>query len=486
MGRVNTEFQELIAKKSNPEVPEFSDIIIETESDETVSEVIRQLGGIPNVTVTGSRLNFINAQIPTAIVERIAEVPGVLTVSYNNPVFIRQSPTIEDPFYGVLSLSPIEIPVTPAIAVFRNFVRTPMIPLGLLGVTVPRIFGEDGGPKADVEMIPVGETRKWMGVPEEDNKILQTPVAVLDTGLTLPHPMFHPTKGFIQQFSTTGEPPFDGLGHGQWCTSAAFGDSWDTRFGLCRGVADPEGGLLMHGKCLSNIGFGSSWSVIQAMTEAVNRGAKVISMSLGGPLQGSVQEDPQCRLIERFKDQVIFVIAAGNDGPEEWTIGSPGASPFALTVGAWSTFYNGPAIFSSRGPSGTFYEEHPDIWKSDLELFGESLIKPDVMAPGGGPVEEGQKTDLIYAAVTGWMDGTFDFTPGDGFDGMRGTSMATPHVAGLVGFALDRGVISSTIEIKRRMAATRTLQTGTAALGEPGSKNTTIGYGLINLQRLQG
>jgi subtilisin family serine protease len=38
---------------------------------------------------------------------------------------------------------------------------------------------------------------------------------------------------------------------------------------------------------------------------------------------------------------------------------------------------------------------------------------------------------VIYSGVTGWFDGYYDLVA-DGFEGMRGTSMATPHTAGLV------------------------------------------------------
>ncbi|MFH1484898.1 MAG: S8 family serine peptidase [Chloroflexota bacterium] len=293
-----------------------------------------------------------------------------------------------------------------------------------------------------------------------------------NTGIGFPHPLLHPSKGLIRMESTTGEPPLDGLGHGTHCLTTAFGDSFNTRFGECRGVADPENGTLMSVKCLSNIGFGSQFSVIAAMERAVNWGAKIISMSLGGPLEGGVDDDPQCRIIDRLKDEVIFVVAAGNDGPQEWTIGSPGASPHCVTVGAYSTYYKGLANFSSRGPSGEWYRDRPSIWTKDQSKYGADLTQPDLVAPGGGPVESGDTMDVIYSGVVGWTDGMNDLTPGDLFDAMRGTSMATPAAAGLIALAYDRGLVKTAADVKKKMAR-----------GE--SKDRFKGYGLLTWGRLQ-
>jgi len=207
------------------------------------------------------------------------------------------------------------------------------------------------------------------------------------------------------------------------------------------------------------------------MNKAWSEGAKVVNMSLGGPLQGSVNDDPQCQLIERLAGEMIFCVAAGNSGPGDWTIGSPGASPHALTVGAWSTHYDGLAIFSSRGPSGEFYEEHFDVWQEDALTYGENMTKPDCVAPGGGPVEEGQTPDMIYSGVTGWMDGMQDLTLGEGLDAMRGTSMATPHVAGLIAYAYDRGIVQTAQDVKDRLKV-------------HAAKDKDVGYGFISLDKL--
>jgi hypothetical protein len=100
---------------------------------------------------------------------------------------------------------------------------------------------------------------------------------------------------------------------------------------------------------------------------------------------------------------IVPVFAAGNSGPTASTIGSPASYPEALAVGATAED-NGIASFSSRGPV---------VWQNSDGLgpaAGTSLTKPDVVAPG--------------VAVTS--------TVGTGWLAYSGTSMASPHVAGIV------------------------------------------------------
>lgn len=450
-------------------------VVIQVDKPENVPSVQQALASFFPSQRPFSVFNFIRIVAPVSMLQQIAGLQEVTRISYDTPMYIRGAPSITDPLLGRIELASAVVPVSPREAFSRAILSAPLT-VGALS-QVFSIRGMSGGPKqSGIIMIPTGETREWVEAPD-DNKI-NTKVAVIDTGIAYPHPLLHPSKGLVRVFSTTGEPGNpDGLGHGTWCVTAAFGDSFNTRFGLCRGIADPENGNLISVKALSNIGFGTTWGIIQAIDIAVREGAKVISMSLGGELQGSVLEDPQCVLIDQLRDSVIFVVAAGNSGPAGWEVGSPGAAAGAVTVGAWSTHYNGLATFSSRGPSGKWYRDHQEEWERDLEIFGLSLIKPDCVAPGGGPVNPGDPMDLIYSGVVGWMDGLYDLTPGDGFDGMRGTSMATPHAAGIISIAYDRDMVQTASDVRTKLFNTM-----------PGEgdipKSPEWGYGLITLGRL--
>lgn len=475
MGKVNPWLEAKIQKLNSP--PTIS-TLVEVDDPRQIQAVSQYLQTQPKTTVGGRAFNMIEVSMPHQAVNQVAKIPGV-TVHYNAPRGIRQL-SIMDPLVGKFKLSSVEVPLTPEQMLARfpflvpNRLKTvPAFIYGMLPKSARKSLAMAAPKAKDIIILPTGETRKLLGVPE-DNKMKNTKVCVLDTGIGFPDPwLLHPTKGKIYMAATIEQPnPLDGLGHGHWCITAAFGDTYDTRYGTCRGVADPEDGTLGSVKCLSTFGFGTSFSVISAMEKAYKWGAKVISMSLGGDLQGGVDDDPECRIVQKLKDEVIFVVAAGNEGPDGWTVGSPGAAPAAITVGAWSPYYSGLANFSSRGPSGQWYKDNPTEWAKDLAKYGSDLIKPDIIAPGGGPVRDGDKPDMIYSGVRGWMDGMNDETPGDGFDAMRGTSMATPAAAGLISLAVERGYVKTAADVRKKMSV---------GVSE---KSPETGYGMVHWSKL--
>ncbi|HLC96722.1 MAG TPA: S8 family serine peptidase [Candidatus Nanoarchaeia archaeon] len=162
----------------------------------------------------------------------------------------------------------------------------------------------------------------------------------------------------------------------------------------------------------------------------------IISMSLGG--MGS-PDSPESEAISNvFEAGVVVVVAAGNSGPYHFSVGSPGSSDKALTVGAvYKKDYVGDywgdidprrdqiTSFSSRGP------------------VASGAVKPDVVAPGA----------IICSAEydSAWSDRRC-------YDGahveISGTSMATPHVAGLAALAKQAHPSWSPQDIKNTIRAT--------------------------------
>ena len=434
--------------------------IVEVTPD-TRDEVKGELQAIPDVRVIAQPADrFIIVEAPPQLLPEIAQIPGVEIVSADTLVWIRvfpspleifriRSPVKFDPYVKQVELSPITIPVSPGGVIAQ-------LPFRAMELNRTIIYTTD-------------TQGKYIGAPEE--RKIKVRCAVADTGgVDFPH--LHVEAGTkITLISVIpGEPiPWDGQGHGAHCGTNAFGGvAYHPRWGVCRGVAHPEEQL--HIKCLSNMGFGMTSWVLDAIGRAYAWGAKVLNMSLGGPLQGSVQDDPLCRLIKAYKDEMIVVAAAGNDGPEEWTIGSPGASPDAVTVGSWSMTDNGVVWFSSRGPSGEFYKENPNIWRRDLNAIGEDLIKPDCCAPGGGRINRGDKGEQILSGCSGWFDPYGD--PLMNFAAMQGTSMAAPAASGLIALAVDKGLIKTAEDVKEK-------------LEEFQNKNHEQGYGLITWEKLQ-
>ena len=143
---------------------------------------------------------------------------------------------------------------------------------------------------------------------------------------------------------------------------------------------------------------------------------------------------------------VVTVWATGNEGPSPSTVRSPGDRATTTTnsfsvgsVSAGGSFPYNISGFSSRGPSGCNAPE-------------ENLIKPEVCAPGSS----------IYSSV-----------PGNGYTYFNGTSMAAPHVAGVV--ALMRQA-SPNIEVE---TIKQILMSTARDLGAVGEDNN-YGWGFID------
>ena len=225
-----------------------------------------------------------------------------------------------------------------------------------------------------------------------------TTVAVLDTGYDPTHPDLQGRVGAAVNF-TTDSSVTDGNGHGTHVASTV-GGSGAASGGLRKGVAPRTS--LMVGKVLSDGGYGEDSWVLAGMVWAVNEGADVVSMSLGGdtddgssPLAVAINE------LSATSDS-LFVVAAGNNGGNgPSTVTAPGSADAALTVGAVDV-HDVMAGFSSRGPR-----------------FRNGALKPEVVAPG---------VDVTAARAAGTELGPI---VDDAYTTISGTSMATPHVAGL-------------------------------------------------------
>lgn len=422
----------------------------------TRDSVLAQFRVLPGLSVLATPADrYISVMVPsTALLSRIEAIPEVVKISAETVYGIRGTgsltglplrlPSVFDPWRGEVGISRVEIDV----GLLEGLVKLPL--------RVAASFEET--------VYTTDQVRQLLGVPK-DNKI-NTRVAVLDTGgIKFPHPLMHlNTKVYLKSL-VPGELPIDGMSHGAWTQAAAFGDDFThPRWGRCEGVADAY--EQAHFKVLSNLGFGMLSFILDGIYKAYEWGAKLISMSLGGPLEGSaIEDDPICRLVNDLSAKgVIFVIAAGNEG-RDWSIGSPGAAPSAITVGSWGITRNALAGFSSRGPSGEFYRDHPDVWERDLAIAGEDLRKPDLVCYGGDDLA---KEKLLSAGMP-WYSIFTDLVPG--FSLMHGTSMSTPIVAGALAFLYDRGIIKSAKEAKDIMKR---------AWGK--SKSSEVGYGLFHIR----
>lgn len=219
-------------------------------------------------------------------------------------------------------------------------------------------------------------------------------VAVIDTGIDLNHPDF--ANRVVQFKDFTGEGQLDNHGHGTH-VAGIVGGTGAASNGKYRGVA-PECSFYIA-KVLRGDGSGDTSDVMGGVEWAVQQGAQVINLSLGsdGACDGTDALSVLCDAA--VSRGVVMCVAAGNAGPGESTVGSPGCAKTVITIGA-TTKLDEVAGFSSRGPTS------------------DGRVKPDLCFPG---------SSIVSCRSSGTSMGT---PINNLYTSASGTSMATPHASG--------------------------------------------------------
>ncbi|KAJ4256100.1 hypothetical protein ACHAPJ_007441 [Fusarium lateritium] len=206
---------------------------------------------------------------------------------------------------------------------------------------------------------------------------------VIDTGIDVEHPDFDGRAKFLKNFA--GGSDGDGQGHG----THVAGTIGSTTYGVAKKTS------LFAVKVLDDNGEGTNSAVIAGMDYVTEHAASgscpkgvVVNMSLGGEFSDAVN-----KAAKSIVDAGLFLaVAAGNEGTDA-SKSSPASEASACTVGA-----------TTRNDTLAYYSN-----------FGEIV---DVLAPG---------TDILST----W--------PGGKTNTISGTSMASPHVAGLGAYFLGLG-----------------------------------------------
>lgn len=229
-------------------------------------------------------------------------------------------------------------------------------------------------------------------------------IAVIDTGVDYTHPDLGGCFGAGckviggYDFLHSDADPMDDHGHGTHVAATAAGN------GTLNGVA-PGASIVAYKVCNSGGSCPGAY-ILNAIDNATANNYSIISMSLGG--SGSPDDVISMAIDNAVNNGVVAVIAAGNSGPNGGTIESPGNSRKAVTVGA-SYKNDNIASFSSRGPTTI------------------GTLKPDVVAPG------------VYICAAEWDSAWNTSRCIDSIHvSISGTSMATPHVAGLAALILQK------------------------------------------------
>lgn len=262
------------------------------------------------------------------------------------------------------------------------------------------------------------EAQNYMGLPPDLTGSCVR-VAVLDTGVDCMHSALQGKVARIVRVSKGN--PNDAVGHGTWCAGIIAGRETDSPLGTFRGIA-PDARII-DVNVLDDDGNGQISDIMAGLEVAYRLKVDLVSMSLGTAVDLLI--DPVADAIRQLADHgTITVCAAGNFGPVFASVGVPGSSPAAVTVAASTVpipqYIDGrvPAQFSSRGPT--------------IRAF----FKPDVAAPGGAGTS-GQKPQLIYGPCVGALDAAIDHQT-DEWAPLRGSSMATPQVTGILALLMER------------------------------------------------
>lgn len=236
-------------------------------------------------------------------------------------------------------------------------------------------------------------------------------VAVIDTGVNI-----GPTKKgkaskdfgvtkFVEgyDFVNKDKDPYDDHGHGTH-VAGTIAESTNNSEGVA-GIAFEA--TIMPLKVLSASGSGSAGDIADAIRFAADKGAHVINMSLGSSMPSDVIRKA-CQYAR--KKGVVIVCAAGNSFREG--VGYPAAFPECIAV-------------SSVGPSG------------DLAKYSSWGKEVALAAPGGDYIDSGNKADGILqnTNIPESQGGN-----GDDYYAFQGTSMASPHVAGVAALIVSQGV----------------------------------------------
>ena len=217
-------------------------------------------------------------------------------------------------------------------------------------------------------------------------------VGHLDTGVDGTHPALQGAIAQFAEFDLNGDPvpgatAHDSAEHGTHTAGTILGrKQGSVEFGMSPGASLVSGMVIEGGKVIDRILAGMDW--------AVGLKVRIVSMSLG--LRGFDDSFLPLTRILRQRN-ILPVFAVGNEGVR--TSRSPGNYAEALSVG--------------------FYDENDqvaDLSSSQRFLRAKDPRVPDLVGPGVN----------IASSV-----------PGGGFAVMDGSSMATPHIAGLAALLME-------------------------------------------------
>jgi thermitase len=266
----------------------------------------------------------------------------------------------------------------------------------------------------------------------------ETIIAIVDTGIDLTHPDlkdkllpgFSALKDKVDDHNQTKGG--DDNGHGTHCAGIAAGIGNNGQ-GIS-GMAHKN--KVIPVRVLGGAGSGSLFSIAKGIDWAATSGAKVISMSLGGP--SSAMDMVVDRAVQKaLKNNVSVVAAMGNSGKEEHSV--PACLKGVIAVGATDSTDK----------------------KASFSTWGDNI---SVSAPG---------VQILSTMPTYPVFLTEEYGISQNYAKLSGTSMATPAVSGIVGLLRSQFPNLNVAQVKEK------LQNSTDDQGAAGF-DKLYGFGRVN------
>lgn len=201
-------------------------------------------------------------------------------------------------------------------------------------------------------------------------------------------------------------------------------------------------------RVLNGQGIGAYADIFDGIDYAIDQGAKVINLSLGG--DGSCPSSYANRFSEAKGQGITVVVAAGNEN-ENVNFHTPANCPDSITVAA-------------TGPIDE---------KATYSNYGSKI---EMAAPGGNVSEDRNGDGKLNSRDCVIEECVQSTVLGNGYTSLSGTSMAAPHVAGVAGLLLAADLSLTVDEITDILTSTAD------DLGSPG-KDAYFGYGRINAKK---